>query len=163
LFIGLDANAAALRERSGRAARARQPNVLYIRAAIEDLPPELTGVADRITVVLPWGSLLTAVVHPASPLLGCVRGLAQPGARLTVVLALDPQRDRAELLRLDLPTLDAAFLEGPLAGAWAAVGFRVTSVRPLTPAQLAEWPSTWARRLAHGQERSAFRIDARAF
>ena len=157
----MDANAAALRERSGRAARARQGNVLYVRAAIENPPPELTGVADRITVILPWGSLLTAVAHPASPLLRCVHGLAQPGARLTVVLALDPQRDRTELRRLELPTLDAAFLEGPLARAYAAAGFGVTSVRPLTPAQLAAWPSTWARRLAHGQERSAFRIDAR--
>ena len=158
----MDANAAALRERSGRAARARQRNVLYVRAALEDLPPELAGVADRITVVLPWGSLLTAVARPASPLLGCVHGLAQPGARLTVVLALDPQRDRAELLRLDLPPLDAAFLGGPLARAYAAAGFGVTSVRPLTPAQLAKWPSTWARRLAHGQTRSASQIDARA-
>ncbi len=59
--------------------------------------------------------------------------------------------------------LAAAFLEGPLSGTWAAAGFGVTSIRSLPVDQLAEWPSTWAQRLAHGQARSAFQIDARAF
>jgi hypothetical protein len=158
----VDANAAALQQRSGRAARAGRTNLLYVRAAVEELPSELLGVADRITVVLPWGSLLTAVAHTASPLLAGIHGLARPGARLTVVLALDPQRDRAELLRLGLPAPDAAFLDGPLAEAYAAAGFAASAIRSLTPAQLADWPSTWAGRLAHGGGRSAFQIDARA-
>jgi SAM-dependent methyltransferase len=162
LFIGVDANAAALRERSGRAARARQANLLYVRAAIEALPHELAGVADRITVVLPWGSLLAAVVRPSVPLLQHIRDLCQPGARLTVVVGIDPKRDRTECLRLGLPALDVDHVHGPLKGAYAEAGLDIGSARPITPAQLARWPSTWARCLARDHARSPFQIEARA-
>jgi hypothetical protein len=64
LFVGVDANASALHQVSGRALRAGVRNVLYVRAAMEDLPAELAGAADRVTVVLPWGSLLAAVARP---------------------------------------------------------------------------------------------------
>ena len=94
----MDANAAALRQRSGRAARARRPNVLYVRAAVVVLPPELMGAADRVTVVLPWGSLLAAVARPCVPVMQGIRGLCQPGAGLTVVVGIDPTRDGGECL-----------------------------------------------------------------
>jgi hypothetical protein len=87
---------------------------------------------------------------------------AGPQARLTVVLGIDPARDRAEAQRLGLPALEAAHLDGPLRAGYAEAGFIVRSVRPLAPAQLVEWPSTWARKLAHGHPRSVFRIEARA-
>lgn len=160
LFIGVDANAAALRETSGRAFRAGARNLLYVRAAVEDLPAELAGAADRVTVVLPWGSLLAAVALPTASALAGIRGLCQPDARLCVVLGIDPERDRAECVRLGLPTLDAAYLKGPLAAAYATVGFRVTSVRSLAAERLAQWPSTWARRLAHGRARPVLQIEA---
>ena len=35
--------------------------MLFIQAAVEDLPPELDGVADEVHVHFPWGSLLRAV------------------------------------------------------------------------------------------------------
>jgi 16S rRNA (adenine(1408)-N(1))-methyltransferase len=133
-----------------------------VRAAVEALPPELSGAADRVTVVLPWGSLLAAVARPVRPALQAIRGLCRPGAVLTVVLGVDPDRDRAEAARLDLPPLDAAHFEGPLPADYAAGGFRVARVSSITPDQLARWPSTWAKRLAHGRLRSVFEIEARA-
>ena len=158
----MDANTAALRERSGRAVRARQRNVLYVRAAVEDLPPELGGVADRVTVVLPWGSLLAAMAGPSSPHLRGVRGLCQPEARLTVLLAIDPGRDRTECLRLGLPDIDLAYARGPLAQAYAEAGFGRVSARALTAAEVSRWPSTWARRLGRDPARSLIQLDARA-
>lgn len=157
----MDANAAGLREISGRAARARQPNLLYVRAAVEDLPSELTGVADRIMVVLPWGSLLAAVARPVAPLLGAIRRLGQPRARLTVVWAIDPERDRTELVRLGLTPPDAANATASLAAGYAEAGFTLVSARRLTTDQLAAWPSTWAKTLAHGRARAAVQIEAR--
>jgi 16S rRNA (adenine(1408)-N(1))-methyltransferase len=161
LFVGIDANAAGLRDLSSRAARARLPNLIYVRAAVENLPVELAGAADRITVVLPWGSLLAAVARPSVALLTAVRALCRPGAGLTVVLSL-ATRDRAEALRLDLPSLDEAHVRGTLAAGYAAAGFTVDAVRPLDAGQLARWPSTWARRLAHGRPRCVFQLEARA-
>jgi len=161
-FIGVDANAAGLRELSGRAFRAGLANVLFVRAAIEDLPPELGGIAGRVTVVLPWGSLLAAVARPSLPILQGIRALCRPGASFTAVLGHDPVRDQQEMLRLGLPTLEAAHLVSDLATGYADAGFTLTSVRALHAAELTCWPSSWARRLAHGGARSFLQIDARA-
>jgi len=160
-FIGVDANAAGLRELSGRAFRAGLANVLFVRAAIEDLPPELGGIADRVTVVLPWGSLLAAIGRPSVAILQSIRALCRPGASFTAVLGHDPVRDQQEMLRLGLPTLEATRLAGELATGYADAGFALSSVRPMHAAELARWPSTWARRLAHGGPRSFLQIDAR--
>lgn len=160
--MGVDANAAGLRELSGRAVRSRTANLLYVRAAAEQLPRELDAVADRLTIVLPWGSLLAAVARPVPAVLQGIRAACQPGALLTLVLGIHSTRDQAEAARLGLPALDLAYAEGPLAAAYAAAGFRVDRVRLLGAMDLARWPSTWARRLAYGHARAVFEIDARA-
>lgn len=159
LFIGIDANAAGLRRLSGRVARERLGNVMYVRASVEDPPLELAGVAARITVLLPWGSLLAAVARPSVPALAGIRILCQPKASLSVVLSV-AERDVREARRLGLAPLDGGHFQD-LAIGYAAAGFTVTSVRQLDLDQLAAWPSTWARRLAHGQARPVFQIDAR--
>jgi hypothetical protein len=146
---------------STRAARAGVANVIYVRGAVEDPPAELAGVADRVTAILPWGSLLATLARPVVPVLQNVRRLCAPGAALTVVLGVDPECDRAEALRLGLPGLDAAHVAGDLAAGYAAAGFRVTSVRALAAEQLARWPSSWAKRLAFGRPRPVFQIEAR--
>jgi hypothetical protein len=46
--------------------------------------------------------------------------------------------------------------------AYAAAGLAIGSLRPLEAADLARWPTTWAKRLAHGRVRSVLRIEARA-
>jgi 16S rRNA (adenine(1408)-N(1))-methyltransferase len=70
LFIGVDANGDAMAERSRRAAakaaRGGLVNVLYVRANVESLPEELEAIADRVTVLFAWGSLL-AIVASADP------------------------------------------------------------------------------------------------
>lgn len=160
LFIGIDANAAGLRELSNRAFRARVPNLLYVRAAAEDLPTELAGLADRVSVVLPWGSLLAAVARPSVSVLSGVRALCQPDAKLTVVLALDADRDRSQVQRLGLATPLGDDLESRLTHGYREAGFRILSLR--TSEELRRWPSTWASRLAWGRSQSVWELEARA-
>ncbi len=162
LFVGIDANAAGLRAFSVRALRDGFANLVYVRAAVEDLPSALAGVADRLTIVLPWGSLLAAVARPSVDALRGVRALCQRHAVLTIVLGVDPVRDQAELLRLGLHPLTDACLASRLAAGYALAGFTLGSVRPMAQDELALWPSTWARRLAHGRGRKLFQITATA-
>ena len=161
LFIGLDANAAGVRELSRRAFRARMPNLLYVRAAIENLPPELVGLADQVSVVLPWGSLLAAVARPCVTLLGGIRALCQPDAQLTVVFSIDPDRDRTEVERLGLARMGSDDFGGQLVSSYSAAGFRITSFRSLAAEELSRWPSTWAKRLARGPSRSIWKLALR--
>ena len=60
LVIGLDADAASMRTSARRAARQKDglPNAAFVVAAIESALADLRGVADRVTVHFPWGSLL---------------------------------------------------------------------------------------------------------
>jgi 16S rRNA (adenine(1408)-N(1))-methyltransferase len=159
--VGLDASASGMRQVSMRAARGGLTNLFYVRAGVEALPRELGGVADRVTAILPWGSLLAALARPVVPVLRDVRALCQPAAVLTVVFALDPERDRAEAHRLGLPELNDASLSGDLATGYAAAGFAIDRVRVLAARELTRWPSSWARRLAFGGEsRRVFEITA---
>jgi 16S rRNA (adenine(1408)-N(1))-methyltransferase len=67
-FIGVDAAADNLREASDRAhrqpARGGVGNLAFVAAAANDLPGDLAGIADEVTVVLPWGSLLQWCCSP---------------------------------------------------------------------------------------------------
>ena len=160
--MGVDANASGLRELSGRAFRARLSNLVYVRAAVEALPLELAGAADRVTVVLPWGSLLAAVARPVVDVLRGVRALCRPEGRLTIVLAPHPVRDVEETRRLGMPPLDASCLAATLEQGYADAGFDLVRVRTLDAGQALRWPSTWARRLAHAADRSFVEMEARA-
>jgi 16S rRNA (adenine(1408)-N(1))-methyltransferase len=159
-FVGLDANAANLSELSGRAARERLTNLLYVRAAVESLPVELAGIADQVTVVLPWGSLLAAIALPRPEVLRGIGALCQPGARLTVVLGSDPARDRAELQRLGISSLQPEGLASRLALGYGEAGWTLETVRALEPSGLARWPSTWTSRLARGDGRAFVELEA---
>jgi hypothetical protein len=64
--IGIDANAASMADASRRAARPVKrgglPNALFVVAAAENLPSELGGWAEAVTVHFPWGSLLRGLL-----------------------------------------------------------------------------------------------------
>jgi len=57
-YIGIDANAQPLEKISEKIYRKPTkgglPNVLFVQAAVEALPPELDGVADEIHIHFPW-------------------------------------------------------------------------------------------------------------
>jgi hypothetical protein len=74
LVIGLDADARAMSDASRRASaterRGGLPNVIFLAAAVEELPGLLSGTADRVSVALPWGSLLLSATDRDSAAAG---------------------------------------------------------------------------------------------
>src|SRR5262245_8839021 len=105
-YIGIDAQSSAMEKVSEKIHRKPSKggasNVLFIQAAVEDLPPELDGVADEVHVHFPWGSLLRAFATGDVETLRNVRRICAIGALLEVVLGLDPARDQSEIARLEL-------------------------------------------------------------
>ncbi|HYV67746.1 MAG TPA: hypothetical protein VE964_15980, partial [Myxococcales bacterium] len=90
LFFGTDAIADNLRDASRRASE----NSLFGLLALEDAPGELAGLADRLTVLFPWGSLLRALALAEPVPVARLRGLCKPGADVRFVLELgDGARD----------------------------------------------------------------------
>jgi 16S rRNA (adenine(1408)-N(1))-methyltransferase len=111
LCVGMDPNRDGMREYAARAARkpARGGlrNVLYVVAAIERPPPELEGVAHRITVHFPWGSLLRGLIVPDPHILTQVRHLAIPGCQVEILYNYTALTDPAAAASQGIPPADS--------------------------------------------------------
>ncbi len=151
-FLGLDAVAGNLGEASRLAARKPErgglPNALFGRLSLEQAPGELAGLADHLTVLLPWGSLLRAVARPEADGLARLCALCKPGASLEFLFGYDRAVDGAAVEALELLPLQ----EERLARAYRDLGFEVT-VRPQTTPGLRQLPTTWAQKLTRGARR----------
>ncbi len=165
-FIGVDASPKALAKVSAKIyrkpAKGGLANVLFVQAAVENLPAELDGVADEIHVHFPWGSLLRAVATGDAEVLGNLRRVCAPGCLLEVVIGVDPARDRAEIERLGLPELSPSYLKTVLAQKYSAAGFDVTETGALSPADWSQLQTSWARKLQGNTARSVVYLVARA-
>jgi hypothetical protein len=156
LFVAVDANLDCLAETAWRAsrrdARGGAPNLVCVAADACTLGAELPGIADRVTVVLPWGALLRAVATPEASALESLAALCRPGASVEVVFSHEPGVDP-----------DGVTIAPPedLRCAYARAGLRVHGVERLGREALREYPTTWAKRLAFGRPREVWQIRAR--
>ena len=145
-YIGIDPNVRPLEKISEKIhrkpAKGGAPNVLFVQAAIEDLPAELDGVADEVHVHFPWGSLLRAVATGDVDILRNVRRICAPGALLEVVIN-DQIADQ-------------------LIERYRSAGFEVLEHGSVPAAQWSEFETTWARRLKQNEHRSVVYLIARA-
>jgi 16S rRNA (adenine(1408)-N(1))-methyltransferase len=160
LVIGIDALEEPMGEIAAKAARkppkGGRPNLLLVRAAIEALPPVLAGVADSVSVQLPWGSLLEGIVLARPEVLAGLATLCRPGACITVTLNgeiwLDSTPARYE--HLPVPTPD--YVAEEIAPGMAAAGIVLTPARYASAEEAKALPTTWARRLGHGRPHPSF-------
>jgi 16S rRNA (adenine(1408)-N(1))-methyltransferase len=164
-YIGIDAQASALEKVSEKIqrkpAKGGLPNVLFIQAAVEALPPELDGVADEVHVHFPLGSLLRAVATGDATVLQNLRRICASGAWLEVVIALDPERDAAEIARLGLSPLTPEFLAATLIPHYRAAGFDVVEHGVLPPSERPQLQTSWAQRLRDSTNRTLAFLIAR--
>lgn len=166
LCLGVDANPRPLEKVSERIhrrpAKGGLPNVLFVQAAVEDLPEELDGVASEVYVHFPWGSLLRAVAAGDPVVLGNLWRICAPGALLRIVVGVDPERDRTELERLRLEPMSLAAIDSALVPRYCAAGFEILGRGVLSAADWAQLETSWAKRLRGDGGRSVFLIEARA-
>jgi hypothetical protein len=117
------------------------------RLALERAPGALEGLGDRVSVLLPWGSLLRAVAAGEAGGLGRLRAVCGPGARVEVVFG------EGDLAAPSVGALEAAYAEA---------GLEVTA-RLAGAAEVAALGTTWARRLARSDPgRRFWRLEGAA-
>jgi 16S rRNA (adenine(1408)-N(1))-methyltransferase len=153
-FIGIDANIKPLEKPSMKAtrkpAKSGLPNVLFIQAAVEDLPEELNRIADEIHIHFPWGSLLKAVATGDANVLSALQRIASPECLLEIVIDIDPERDRGEIERLNIPAIDEAYLQTVLIPKYGSAGFQNIEHRRLQYSEWRQIDTSWAKRLRGG-------------
>jgi 16S rRNA (adenine(1408)-N(1))-methyltransferase len=152
-YIGIDANPKPLEKPSMKAtrrpAKGGLPNAMFIQAAVEDLPEELSGIASEIYINFPWGSLLGSAASADTAFLNSIRRVAAAQCRLEITIGVDPERDRTELERLGLGRKlePFAIIEG-----FAAAGLHLCVHRELKSGEWRDLRTTWAKRLqGHGR------------
>ena len=125
------------------------------RLALEAAPGELAGLADVVTVLLPWGSLLAAVAVPDPAGLDRLRRLCRPGAEVRVLFGYGPDADAAAVRALGLPALDDPSLPARLERGYRDAGLAVTA-RPVPVEEVRALPTTWAKKLAFSAKERRF-------
>ena len=165
-YLGIDANAKPLEKISTKAtrppAKGGAPNLMFVQAAIEDLPAELNDTADEIHIHFPWGSLLRAVASGDVEVLKNLHRVSAPGCLLEVVIGIDPVRDQTEVARLELPPLSADYIRTVLTSKYQTAGFKIRECGNGAPAEWAHLKSSWARRLQHNDRREVVYFIAEA-
>lgn len=150
-FIGMDANTKPLEKISMKAtrkpAKGGLPNVLFINAAIENLPEELNAAADEIHIHFPWGSLLCAVALGDKNVLNSLRRVCAPECLLEIIIGIDEERDKSEIERLELPRLSFGYLKSILIPKYEAAGFEALEKGVLDFSDWSKLETSWARKL----------------
>lgn len=145
--------AKASRRAARPARRGGLANALFLVSAAEALPVELTGVADALTAHFPWGSLLRGLLTADSVILGGIARVTRPGASVALLLSLT-ERDNVAVVGTIGEHMFAA-----LAAPYAAHGLTLLDARPATREEIASAHSTWAKQLAAGTSRMAWRVS----
>jgi 16S rRNA (adenine(1408)-N(1))-methyltransferase len=143
--IGLDL----CRENLRAVSRTAPPNALFVIADGLALPAELAGLATQLTINFPWGSLLQGLLTTDTALTCGLRTLARPGA------VLDLRLNDSALAQAGWPLAAGGDLAGQTL---RAAGFAAGPPRALDPAALRACPTSWARRLAHGNQGHALHL-----
>jgi len=103
---------------------------------LEDAPAELVGLADRLTVLFPWGSLLRAVAEAEPESLARLRAMCKRGADVRFVF------ERAS---------DPAALESRYRDAGLEL-----SARAMALDEARALPTTWAKKLGYSGGQRTF-------
>ena len=161
-YIGIDANVKPLAKPSMKATRRPAKggllNAIFVQAAVEDLPDELTGLANKIHINFPWGSLLRAIATGEEEILRTLRRIAASGCLLEIVIGVDPERDKTEIERLGLPDLTSEYVHSSLISKFEIAGFDLIDSRTLHRSEWSQIETSWAKKLSPSDSRSVLSI-----
>ena len=124
---------------------------MFVLAAAEAPPCELSGLADLVTVTFPWGSLLRGVLGLDEAVVEGLATLVAPGGCLRALFSVEG-RDRAGVDGLG----GDADMEARMRNAFAAAGVDLIELRPASHREVDASNSSWARRLRVGRDRTAW-------
>jgi len=145
--LGVDA----CRHNLRKASRKSPPNTLYVIANALKLPEELGGMASKVTINFPWGSLLTGLLDGEPMLLEGLLAIARPGATLEIRLNAGALTEAGYTLESGGARVRQVLHEG---------GFDVDDLVWLNARELRQCHTTWAKRLAYGRDPRAVFLRA---
>jgi hypothetical protein len=129
------------------------PNALFGVLSLETAPGELVELADKLTVLLPWGSLLRAVAQPDPRALGGLLAILRRGSgSFRFVFGYGAADARAAAL----PPLGGASSLDALAARYRDAVCETASVRAVDAADVRALRTSWASKLAFSRHARSF-------
>lgn len=147
-IIGVDS----CRENLNEHSRLKLPNVLFIISSAQDLPCELNGLVSSITINFPWGSLLQSLLMSDPKFLCGLERISTFNASMNIRLNGGALAEAGYGLENGADRIYDNLLH---------FGWQVQPPRCMEVDALQTFPTTWARRLAHGRDPRAICIHAR--
>ncbi len=144
--IGVDACRENLRQQS----RMEQRNMLFVIAEAGRLPCELNGLASRIAINFPWGSLLEGLLNPDSDLMRAMALASHAAASLEVRLNAGALAEAGTALEAGAEQVCRSLSRS---------GWVMHTPTSISAVGLRGLPTTWARRLAFGRDPRAIQIN----
>jgi len=161
-FIGLDPSAESMYENSIRAAKQGKKqmvaNALFVVSSIESPPNELVGIADTLSVILPWGSLRDGIVKADPRVIGNLRALGKLGSTLSVLVGYDEGLEPHEMGKRKLPVLSESYFQ-TIIPTFCENGILLRHVKTIGNSDLKQIDSDWAKRLAYGVPRKMYKLN----
>lgn len=163
LYIGLDSAADNMINSSikagKKAARGGLNNLLYVVCNALDIPEELKGLADRIHINLPWGSLRDAVVKGDGELLQGIRRMSKKHSSLDVYVTYDTLYEAREIMNRQLPQLSLDYINTHLKPRYKYCGININKAEICSNDSLKGLETQWAKILAYGRKRDIYHLS----
>lgn len=159
LYVGVDPSQKQLAVYSKKAVKNKLKNSLFVIGSIEIYPEVLFGSANKMLIILPWGTLLQSIVNlDESALINIDKTLDSNGT-LEIIFGYSQDAEPTEVKRLGLDKLDINYINSTIIPKFIELGYKIDSVEELTKEQLDKFETTWSKKLRFGQDRPIFHLE----
>lgn len=161
LYIGIEPTAINLYEYSKKANKNKLNNLIYIISSIENMDDDLYGMADKVYINFPWGSLLEVIVKDMPELLNKISLLGKTGSEFHFTFAYSTIHEPIEIEKRNLPILTEEYLLTNIKEIYLKSGLLVESCINITPIEVNKFGTLWAKKLFLGKSRDVYKIISR--
>lgn len=157
LYIGMDPADQQLKIFSKKVNKKRLNNSLFVLGSIENTPPELFSNIDKISINLPWGTLLEKIVKSENSSVNNLYNLLKDQGEIEVIFGYLPELEPNETKRLDLPKINGEIGVQQTFSSFKR-HFNIIEMLRLTKKDLGKLETTWAKKLKFGNDRDIYKI-----
>lgn len=159
-IIGVDPHHKGLERLSARLYKKRSKggidNALFVLAGIEALPEELNGIANQVFINFPWSGLLKGIVLVEDSTWINIKRICQKGAFIDILISFEQIDKPEEMTGSGIPVLNQQYIEHTMTPKLASKGFKLLETRMLDLRQIRNYPSSWAKKLGYGRDRTCY-------
>ena len=158
-YIGIDPAASQMEEYSKKSLKKKLKNLLYVVVSIEHLDTDLNWLADELYINLPWGSLLSLLMSGDDTAYARISGLIKKGSTLNIMLGYSKESEPGETQRLGLEEINEQVIRDKIISGFEKAGLKNTKLKLLETANLKEFKTSWAKKLAFGRPRPLYLLS----